>query len=153
MNKIEIRPAAVILDEQQRVLVLRYRYSDTDVYNLPGGRLEDGETLSLTLVREMEEELGIHIEVGHLLWVGEVILPAKGKTTLHCLFAAQLLAGTPIPNPKHTTALAAAWLPIDQLGQVALYPNVGHLIVQHYLRLNLPPTLGTYIGQIEQVWY
>jgi 8-oxo-dGTP diphosphatase len=31
----------------------------TEIYNLPGGRMEDGETIEETLGRELKEELGI----------------------------------------------------------------------------------------------
>ena len=43
-------------------------------WELPGGRLEPGETPEACLVREVGEELGIIVEVGRLLdcWVYEV---------------------------------------------------------------------------------
>lgn len=154
---MEIRPAAIIIDDaQQQILLLHYCYSGTTVYNIPGGRLECGETMAAALERELEEELGISIEVGKLLFVGEVILPDKNnKTTLHCLFAARLLAGTPTPNPNQTKAIAAVWLPLSALSGIALYPNVGQPILQYYCAEKAAPHNGemTYIGRIEQMWY
>lgn len=38
-----------------------------DIYELPGGHVEPGETLEEALVREIGEELGVKIKVGPLL--------------------------------------------------------------------------------------
>ncbi len=55
---------AVILDEQDRVLLCHRR--DIDAWNLPGGRVEDGETPWGAAVREIREEVGIDAEVVRL---------------------------------------------------------------------------------------
>src|SRR3954453_6872094 len=52
---------AVVRDEQTRVLLLR-RIDDGN-WELPGGRVEVGETASPTAIREVEEESGIAIEL------------------------------------------------------------------------------------------
>ena len=57
---MKIRPAGVI-EEQGKVLFLRYAYPQGDVYGIPGGGVEEGESLRHALVREMEEELGLTI--------------------------------------------------------------------------------------------
>ena len=51
---MKIRPAAV-LEEEGRLLLLHYRHPGGEVYGIPGGGVEPGESLRRTLVREMEE--------------------------------------------------------------------------------------------------
>lgn len=40
-------------------------------WSLPGGKVEDGETLAAALVREMRAESGVDVEPGQLLYVGD----------------------------------------------------------------------------------
>jgi ADP-ribose pyrophosphatase YjhB (NUDIX family) len=54
----------VVLDEQQRVLLLR---NDRDEWELPGGRIEIGESPQETVVREIAEEIGWTVTAGPLL--------------------------------------------------------------------------------------
>ena len=42
-----------------------------DFWFLPGGRAEFGETASVTLVREMQEELGVAMKIERLLYIVE----------------------------------------------------------------------------------
>lgn len=51
--------AAVIVDEEERVLVIKRR--DEDVWEFPGGALEIGETVVDGLVREVSEETGLDV--------------------------------------------------------------------------------------------
>lgn len=52
--------------------VLLQRPSDSDEYSFPGGHVAYRETNAETLIREFGEETGLHIQVGNLLWVGEI---------------------------------------------------------------------------------
>ena len=50
----------------------------------PGGRIEEGEALRATLVRELEEETGIPedlVEIGDCMWTGEHDLMWNGELT------------------------------------------------------------------------
>jgi 8-oxo-dGTP diphosphatase len=55
---------AIIFDEHERVL-LAHRH-DLDRWNLPGGRVEGGETPWDALKREVQEEVGITISINEL---------------------------------------------------------------------------------------
>lgn len=59
---------AVIVDEQQRVLLLKASYADLS-WGLPGGALDVGETIHEALQRECFEELGQQVRILHLTGV------------------------------------------------------------------------------------
>ncbi|RFS16161.1 NUDIX domain-containing protein [Emticicia sp. C21] len=145
---MKIRPAVAII-ENEKILTMHYRYGGQDVYNLPGGNLEFGESLTLALTRELDEELGIKVEIGELMMVGEVHFPEPQKQTIHFIFEGQIIKGTPLLNPEHTSALAIRWIDIKELSSVNLYPNITKNL-KEYLSGNLP---DKYIGKLDQTWF
>ena len=145
---MNIRPAILII-ENNKILTMQYRYGDADVYNLPGGNVEFGETMADTLAREMVEELNLQVEIQELVSIGEVFFLEKKKHTLHALFKGKIIAGEPIINPAETSALAIKWINISDLPNINLYPNITDTILKHLdNQLDNP-----YIGQINQQWF
>jgi len=57
----------IIFDEQGRVLLCHRR--DYNLWNLPGGALESGESPLEGVKREVKEETGLNVEVSKLLGV------------------------------------------------------------------------------------
>lgn len=63
------RVAAAVIVDGERVLMC-HRHPDRqwypDIWDLPGGHIEDGEQPHDALIRELEEELGIVVDAGSL---------------------------------------------------------------------------------------
>ena len=57
-----IGAGGVVIDEQNRILVIQERYHTRKHYKLPGGALDPGEHIATGVVREVLEETGIHSE-------------------------------------------------------------------------------------------
>lgn len=57
----------IIFDERERVLLVHRR--DYDLWNLPGGTLEDFESPKNAVIREIKEETGLNVEISKLLGV------------------------------------------------------------------------------------
>ncbi|WP_420151437.1 NUDIX domain-containing protein [Spirosoma sp.] len=149
---MKVRPSALIWRRnanQIEILLMRYCYGGQDVLALPGGNPDRGEILPQTVVREIREELGVFIDVGEMILVGEMLLTQRNDDVLHVVFAARNLLGEPALNPAETTALELVWKPIQELDKVNLYPNVGARI-QEWFETKLD--LG-YIGRIEQQYF
>ena len=145
---MKVRPSVVII-ENDCVLLMRYRYGQTDVYNLPGGNVDKGETLTQTIIRELQEELGITITVEKMILLGEVLLPEPQKDVLHGVFLAKIMEGKPVLNPTETSALEVVWKPIHTLKDIAMYPNVGAELEKFLLE----NTGFQYVEKINQVWF
>lgn len=63
------RPGAyAVIERDSKVLAMRSKYGR---YFLPGGGQDKGETLTECLLREVREETGLEIRVGHYLGVFE----------------------------------------------------------------------------------
>jgi 8-oxo-dGTP diphosphatase len=79
---------AWVLVRDGRLLVARNR--GRDLFYLPGGRRESGETDRETLAREVREELGVAIDPSTMQLVVQVTAPrdaAAGEVTMTCYLA------------------------------------------------------------------
>ncbi len=59
MSGIRIRAQAVIIDDDNRILLVKHVKDGKEYYVLPGGGVEFGETAEESLIRELKEELDI----------------------------------------------------------------------------------------------
>jgi len=76
---------AVIVDNNGRVVLVRRRYEPlAGHWSLPGGAVELGETLDTCVAREMEEETGLHVEVGPVIEVlDRIAVDDEGRVQFH----------------------------------------------------------------------
>lgn len=96
-----------------RLLLARRTYPPevAGLWELPGGKVEPGETRGGALERELGEELGIEVAAGEQIGVG---VPLREDLSLVAL-AATLVAGDPRPT-EHS---AVCWVDADALRQMA----------------------------------
>lgn len=64
-NSLMPAASAVVADGEGRILLARRR--DNDLWTIPGGGMEPGETIAQTAVREVKEETGIDVEILRLV--------------------------------------------------------------------------------------
>ena len=58
----------MILDDENRMLMVKQHHEDHDIWMVPGGGIEAGENAAEAAVREVKEETGLEIEAGPLVW-------------------------------------------------------------------------------------
>jgi 8-oxo-dGTP diphosphatase len=109
---VRVVVGAVLRDGDGRVLAARR--SAPPGWELPGGKVEPGETEPAALIRELREELGVAVEVGARVGPDVPILPNL-----------LLRAWTAVLTDGEPTALEHAelrWLAPDELDSVAWLP-------------------------------
>ena len=84
----------VLTDEEGRILLVRQHHPERDIWLVPGGAVEDGETSREACVREVREETGLEIEVGPLLWHVEQVKEG-GEQRFVNYFLARITGGEP----------------------------------------------------------
>ena len=50
---------AIVLDDKDRMLMVKQHHEDHDIWMVPGGGIEDGESAAEAAVREVKEEMGL----------------------------------------------------------------------------------------------
>ena len=126
----EIHVTAAILIKEGRILAAQRREGDArgGTWELPGGKIEPGESAPACLARELQEELGIQIQVGqHLITVDH----AYPEFFIHLhAFCCEIARGE--PQAKEHQALR--WLLPHELEQVdwspADRPIISHILSQ-----------------------
>ena len=58
----------IVLDDDNRILMVRQDHPERKVWMVPGGSIEEGESSAQAAVREALEETGLEIETGGLIW-------------------------------------------------------------------------------------
>jgi 8-oxo-dGTP diphosphatase len=69
---------ALLVDELDQLLLVRFEFPTATVWTLPGGGLDEGESDAGGLRRELREELGlVDVEVGPHVWTREHVIPMR----------------------------------------------------------------------------
>jgi len=96
--------SAAIIRDGKVLVVRRARSPALNLYTLPGGAVELGESLPEAVAREVREETSLSVETFALAGHREVIMrDAQGQIERHFVilcFAARWLAGEPVLNEE-----------------------------------------------------
>jgi ADP-ribose pyrophosphatase YjhB (NUDIX family) len=104
---------------------MKYMYGGKDVFALPGGGVDQDTPLKEAVVKEWKDELGVKVDVGKVIMIGEAPATKRHPQTLHIIFDAIEIYGTPKVRPDNTSSIGIAWLPVEKLSLSAIYPDVG----------------------------
>ena len=67
---------AVVLDPDDRILLVRFEFPNRTLWATPGGGIDEGESAEAAIVRELAEEVGLDdAELGPWIWTREHVIP------------------------------------------------------------------------------
>ena len=139
---MRVRVSAVFTREQE-ILCMKYLYGGKEVFALPGGGVDKDVPLQEATIAEWKDEIGVKLEIGNIILVGEAPATRNHPQTLHIVFDAVEIIGTPKVRRDHTHSIDIAWVPIAALPKSPLYPDVGkqlHEYLSGAARPSLPFT-------------
>jgi 8-oxo-dGTP pyrophosphatase MutT (NUDIX family) len=128
----EVAQKAVICDGG-KVLVCR-NVGDT-LWDLPGGRLHEGESPQQGLMREAREELSIDISVGRPFCVCRSLHAQSGKQTIFIGYECSIVSGNIQADGAEMGEFA--WVTYDALKTLPMFDNCRE-IADEYIRLAPP---------------
>jgi ADP-ribose pyrophosphatase YjhB (NUDIX family) len=124
--------------------LLLVRRCDSGCWELPGGRVDVGESAVEAAVRKVAEEAGVRVTVtgfaGLFTDPGHVVRSPGGEVHQQfvLLFRARAVGGTPCPD-RHETR-EAAWVALAELPRLPMEPPVRNWIAEA-LAVGEPPSL------------
>ncbi len=140
--------AAVVLFYAGKLLLMQQ--NQKPFWVLPGGTLEEGESIADCAIRELKEEVSLDIELVGLLSLSE-FSDAK-RHVVDVSFLARLVGGETTwqaPFPENIDRIE--WLDYEAFGKASLKPDALHtLIFTHWEALSvgeMPQGLGMYLGK------
>lgn len=123
----------VVLVEDDSVLMVEQGKGHIGYWLLPGGGLERGETLEAAAAREVDEELGMRIEVVRWLYLVEVLAPDGRRHALNVVCLGRRL-GNEAPVPRDPAIRRAAWVPISELTPMDLRPPLADKLQESHAK-------------------
>jgi 8-oxo-dGTP diphosphatase len=128
--------SAAIVRDGKVLVVRRARKPALNLYTLPGGAVEAGETLHQAVIREVHEETQLSIEPVALAGNREVIMrDAQGRVERHFVilcFAARWLAGEAVLNEELEDA---HWLAPPELAGLKTTEGLAEIVATALERL------------------
>lgn len=124
-NSIVIAVSAFVLDRSERLLLIRR--TDNNLYGLPGGRHELGETITQALVRETKEETGLTVETTSLVGIfsnpDHVMAYDDGEVRqeFSICFRARVTGGREQTSSESSEVV---WVARDDLERIDVHPSI-----------------------------
>lgn len=126
-DKIHVLSRAVIID-QGKILLCQNTKLKTPFYFLPGGHIEQGESVKESLLRELREEIGCDCFIKRFLGCLEYSFEPKHKIICHTQeynFIFEVVS----PNLKANKTIFSeekhmefVWVPLDNLSTIDFSP-------------------------------
>ncbi|MGC9516720.1 MAG: NUDIX hydrolase [Methanomicrobiales archaeon] len=148
----------IITDDEGKILIIkRSSHSKTNPgkWELPGGKVDQGESFDQALLREVYEETGLKISLDHVVGVSEQNLHII--RAVHIIMAGKVTGGELNLSSEHD---GYAWVYIDNLSQYELADWM-ELFVQNYYKQEtaeeqskeniLKPWMGSMKNSIDKI--
>lgn len=113
--------ALIFNDEGKFLITLRgpKAKNERGTWEIPGGKVEFGESIEQAIKREIMEEHGIEIEVKELLQVADHIIPDEKQHWVSPTLICEIVSGKPvIKEPEKCSEIR--WVSLEEAQQLPL---------------------------------
>ena len=123
-----------VMSGDRLLLVRRGRPPGEGLWAVPGGKVEYGESMFATARREVQEETGLEIEVGEVVWAGDSLGPGYPPEWHYCLvdFIGQVTGGE---LKASDDAAEVGWFTLEEAAQLPLTSTMPALLGELQRRL------------------
>ncbi|MGH2508078.1 MAG: NUDIX domain-containing protein [Ktedonobacteraceae bacterium] len=142
INSIVPSASTIALNQEGKILL--QQRSDTNVWALPGGAMEIGETIGQTAIRETKEETGLDVELDSIVRIytnpHHVVAFSDGEVRqqFSVCFACHIIGGSLQVSDE---SFAVGFFSPQEIEQLEMHPSI-RLRIQHFLEHRERPFIG-----------
>lgn len=120
-----IAARAIIVKDDRLLLVNAYADSNSTLWCAPGGGVERGSSIPDNLIREVYEETGLTISVGHPCLVNEFHEPKSGFHQIDLFFRCKIIKGSLSESWEDPEAVVnrRKWVSRDEMQALRFKPD------------------------------
>ncbi|MBX9668932.1 MAG: NUDIX hydrolase [Candidatus Obscuribacterales bacterium] len=127
------RISVVVVNKEDKILLVRHKKGSQRYWVLPGGRLEYGETFEECAVREVKEETGLEVQFERFLFLSEAIAPDRTRHIVNIFIKAKVTGGT-LQLGDEPVLVGVDFIPLEELRKLTLFPPVNDEIIDSLSR-------------------
>ncbi len=141
-NSVVPSVVAVVGHDDGRILMIHK--TDNDLWALPGGGHDIGESIRETVIREVREETGFEVDVTNIIGMytnpNHVMAYDDGEVRqqFSIAFGAKVIGGAPRTSDE---SKEVAWVSPNDLDTLEIHPSM-RMRIQHYLDRRASPYIG-----------
>ena len=127
MSGPELCVGAVVVRDSSILLIRRGTPPGEGLWSVPGGRVQQGESLADAVCRELQEETGLQGEVGDAVGWTELI----GRRRHYVVVDYRVTVAPDAIPTAGSDATDAAWVAFDELGDWDLVDGLVRFLTDH----------------------
>ncbi len=93
MKRVDVAYVLLFDEQEENVLLVKNKGEGPSYYTLPGGAVEQGETLEEAAIREVKEETGLDVQVDGIFTVSEAFFEERGHHAIFFTFIGRIIGG------------------------------------------------------------
>lgn len=140
-NSIVPAASAIVVNDEGKILLQKRK--DNDLWALPGGAMEVGESIADTVIRETKEETGLDVIPEYVVGIytdpKHIVAFSDGEVRqqFSICFACKIVSGSLCVSDESTDV---AFFSPDEIKQMKMHPST-YLRIKHYLEHRRQPAI------------
>lgn len=93
LKRVDVAYVLLYDSDEENILMVKNKGSQSSYYTLPGGAVEKGETLEDAAIREVKEETGLNVEIDGVFAVSEAFFEERDHHAILFTFKGRIIDG------------------------------------------------------------